>query len=175
MCARRNSGFTIIELIVFIVIIGVGLAGILTVYDTVTRRSADPVRAKQALAVAEGMMDEILNKNLCDPDTETPANAATSTSAICVGNVTEASRDLFDDVDDYITYPANSAVTDVTSGSTVLTGYTVTVNVTNPAANFVVAGAQNVPSNDYRIVTVTVKDTVSNQSYDITGYKFNND
>ena len=174
MFAKRAAGFTLIELIVFIVIVSVGLAGVLTVFDTVTRRSADPVRAKQALAVAEGMLDEILNKNFCDPDTETLPASGSSLPAVCGAHTTEASRDLYDDVDDYNGY-ASTGVKDVTSSATtVLTGYNVSVSVQTPAANFVV-GADSVPSTNYRIVTVTVADTVSNQNYDITGYKFNND
>ena len=47
--SRSASGFTLIELIIFIVIISVGLAGVLLIFDTVTRHSADPIRAKQAL------------------------------------------------------------------------------------------------------------------------------
>ena len=174
MSARRSAGFTIIELIVFIVIVGVGLAGIALLFDTVTRGSVDPVRAKQALAVAEGMLDEILNRNFCDPDTETPAVASTSTPAVCVGNLTEASRDLYDDVDDYNGY-ATVGVRDVTSSATVvLPGYNVLVTVTAPAANFVV-GANSITPANYRIVTVRVTDTVANQAYDVSGYKFNND
>ena len=169
-----QQGLTLIEQIVFIVIVSVGLAGILLVFDTVTRRSADPVRAKQALAVAEGMLDEILNKNFCDPDTETLPAAGSSVPATCGVHTTEASRDLYDDVDDFNGY-TSTAVKDVTSSATtVLTGYNVSVTVQVPAANFVVSADTITPTN-YRIVTVTVTDSVSNQSYDVTGYKFNND
>jgi MSHA pilin protein MshD len=169
-------GFTLIELIIFIVIISVGLAGVLLIFDTVTRRSADPVRAKQAIAVAEGMLDEIMNKSFCDPDTVTLPAPGTSVPATCGTHTTEATRDLYDDVDDYIGYN-RTGVRDVASDATVvLAGYNVTVTVTMPApgSNFVV-GANTITPTDYRIVTVTVSDTVGNQSYAITGYKFKND
>ena len=51
MRAIRQAGLTLVELIVFIVIVSVGLAGILVTYDTVVRHSADPLVRKQALAV----------------------------------------------------------------------------------------------------------------------------
>lgn len=168
------SGFTLIELIVFIVIVSVGLAGVLLVFDTVTRRSADPIRAKQAIAVAEGMLDEILGKHFCDPDTETLPAPGSSAPATCGAHTTEATRDLYDDVDDYNGY-SRAGIRDVSSdASVVLAGYSVTVTVTTPGGNFV-AGANTLPFADYRIVTVTVQDTAGNQSYAVTGYKFNND
>ncbi len=164
------SGFTLIELIIFIVIVSVGLAGVLLVFDTVTRRSADPVRAKQAIAVAEGMLDEILNKNFCDPDT---ANRST-TPVPCGANAVEASRDLYDSVNDYNLY-SRTGIRDIASDPTVvLAGYNIAVAVATPGSNFVV-GANTITPTNYRIVTVTVQDTVGNQSYVVTGYKFNND
>jgi MSHA pilin protein MshD len=176
MSTKPACGFTLIELIIFIVVISVGLAGVLLIFDTVTRRSADPVRAKQAIAVAEGMLDEIMNKSFCDPDTVTLPAPGTSAPAICGTHTKEATRDLYDDVDDYDLY-SRTGVRDVASDATVvLAGYNISVAVTKPApgSNFVV-GANTIPSTDYRIVTVTVQDAMSNQSYAVTGYKFNND
>mgnify|MGYP003387114915 CR=1 FL=1 len=70
MCTdRRQRGVTLIELIVFIVIVSVGLAGILSVLNLTTRHSADPMIRKQMLAIAEGMMDEVAAQPVtwCDP------------------------------------------------------------------------------------------------------------
>lgn len=170
MSTRRGAGFTLIELVMFIVIVSIGLAGVLLVFDTVTRRSADPIRAKQAMAVAEGMMDEILSKKFCDPDTVSTATTPVS----CGVHTTEAARDLFDDVDDYNGY-VRADIRDVSSDATVvLPGYNVAVTTQAPSANFVV-GADAVAPANYRIVTVSVTDTVGNQTYDVTAYKFNND
>lgn len=167
---RRTTGFTLIELIVFIVIVSVGLAGVLMIFNTVTRGSADPVRAKQALAIAEGLMDEILAKNFCDPDSAT----FTTTPVTCGANGVEASRDLYDAVDDYASYPPGGA-REVTGASiAALSTYNTSVTVTTPASGFVAGGVTVAPAN-YRIVRVTVSDTVSGQSYDLTAYKFNND
>lgn len=85
--SRRQSGFTLVELIIFIVIVAVSVAGILLVMNTVVASSADPLIRKQALALAESIMEEILQKNFGDPDG--------------LPNVVEVNRTLFDDVDDY--------------------------------------------------------------------------
>ena len=66
--AARQRGFTLIELIIFIVIVGVALAGILTVMNQVVSRSADPMLTKQAAALADSVMEEVLQKAYNNPD-----------------------------------------------------------------------------------------------------------
>ena len=55
----RQQGLTLIELILFIVIVGVALAGVLAAFDHATRHSADPLVRKQAIAVAESLLEEL--------------------------------------------------------------------------------------------------------------------
>ena len=55
-----QRGLTLIELIMFIIVVGVGLAGVLSVLDVTGRSSADPVIRKQAAAIAESLMEEIV-------------------------------------------------------------------------------------------------------------------
>ena len=56
---RRQRGMTLIELVMFIVIVAVGIAGILSVLNVTVLRSADPLVQKQAQALAEGLLEEI--------------------------------------------------------------------------------------------------------------------
>lgn len=67
--ALRQRGVTLIELILFIVIISIALAGIITVMNLTTRGSTDPMRAKQALIIAEGVLEEVEQAKFsyCDP------------------------------------------------------------------------------------------------------------
>ena len=80
-----QRGLTFIELVFFIVIVTFGLAGILTVLDVSSSRSADPMVRKQMLAVAESVMEEVRAQAFtwCDPD-DPNASAATS-AANCTG------------------------------------------------------------------------------------------
>jgi len=99
---QAQRGATFVELIVSIVVISVGLAGILVVMDRTTRSSGDALVEHQAIAIAEAYLEEILAKPFCDPDGTACAigNAPGSASClVCVAK--EASRDLYDNVCDY--------------------------------------------------------------------------
>jgi len=95
---RLHGGFTLIELIIFIVVVGAGLAGILSVMNTVVKSSADPLIAKQTVAIAESLLEEILLKEYANP----------------AGGYSGSSRALFDDVDDYNGYTTASGIVDMT-------------------------------------------------------------
>jgi MSHA pilin protein MshD len=98
MSNRSESGFTLIEMIIAIVIIGIGLAGVLAAFNTTVKSSADPLIHKQMLAAAEELMEEVLLKPFVPPVGVVPVNAATS----C--DLAAASRSAFDDVSDYHNY-----------------------------------------------------------------------
>src|SRR6266498_3277676 len=115
MCSRRRSrGVSLIEAVVFIIVLGIGFAGMLVLYNTATRGSVDPLVRKQALAIASSLLEEIQLRGFtyCDPD---DANVYTASSATvgangCASTVEgppfgpeagETSRALFDNVNDY--------------------------------------------------------------------------
>jgi MSHA pilin protein MshD len=166
MTKRTARGFTLIEVIIFIVVVSAGLAGILLVSNTVVKSSADPMVRKQAVSVAESMLEEILLKEYCDPDTATLAPpAAPVCPAVRVAADQEASRNLWDDVDDYNGF-ASAGVTDVTGVAVPgLGGYNVAVAVAAPAA--VPGGGATV----LKAVTVTV--TWGGGSVALVGYRGN--
>ena len=64
-----ERGISLIELVMFIVIISVALAGILTVMNKVTGHSADTLIRKQSLAIAESLLEEVelMPFTYCDP------------------------------------------------------------------------------------------------------------
>jgi len=159
---RSSRGFTLIEMIVFIVIVGVALAGVLTVLNVTAKSSADPIQPKQALLVAESMMEEILAKDYCDPDTF----VRTASPSPCGAHTTESARDLYDDVLDYAGYSSVGARSLDSLGTPVvgLENYNVEVAV---AAEASIQGATG------RLVTVTV--SVGGNNYTLSGYRFNYD
>lgn len=103
MSKHHARGFTLIELIIFIVVISVGLTGIMLVIKTVVASSADPIVRKQSLSIAESMLTEILLKDYANPE-----------GGYEKGN----NRSLFDDVSDYTGYSTKAGIVDQ-SGSPV--------------------------------------------------------
>jgi MSHA pilin protein MshD len=152
MTERQSRGFTLIELLIFIVVVSAGLAGILSVMNTVVKSSADPMVHKQAMALADSILEEILLKAYCDPD---PSGAPAPT---CAPHVNKASRVDYDNVDDFHG-KTNADFTDLPSE---LASYVIDIVVSAPAS---LAGVT------MKIITVTVKH--GSDSIAMTGYRAN--
>ncbi len=140
----RQRGFTLIELIIFIVIVSAGLAGILLVTDTVVKSSADPMVRKQAMALADSILEEILLKNYEDPD-----------PSVTTG---ETTRSTMDDVGDY-NGKSNALFTDLPAA---LASYVIGIAVVNDATTLGMAAKK---------VTVTI--THGSEAITMTGYRSN--
>jgi MSHA pilin protein MshD len=82
---KTQTGVTLVELLVSIVIVSIAASGVLGVLSMTTAASADPMIRHQAAAVAEAYLEEIMLKPIDDPD----------------GVDGEAARVDFDDLDDY--------------------------------------------------------------------------
>ena len=144
MTRLRQQGFTLIELIIFIVVVGAGLAGILSVMNQVVRNSADPMLTKQAAALADSVLEEVLQKSYADPDGT---------------NVGETDRTNWDNVDDF-----NGATQAAFGLPPNLAGYALQVAVADGAPVLGVAA---------RRVTVTVTINATGGSIALTGYRAN--
>ena len=59
---KSDRGFTLIETIIFILVLSIGAAGIMTLYQNVLSRGADPLLRHKGLVLAQDLMDEILSK-----------------------------------------------------------------------------------------------------------------
>ena len=149
--SNKTAGMTLIELIVSIVIVGIGLAGVLLTFTTTVRHSADPLVRKQMSAIADEMMEEILLKPFA-------VSAPNPPFAGCA-------RLSFNDVRDYNGY-SSVGICDI-DGVTVLTGYNISVSVSPPAA--FPAPLSGVAASDQLTVRITV--TREGESYALTGWR----
>lgn len=189
MCtSRRQHGLTLIELIMFIVIVSVALAGVLTVLNITTKSSADPMIRKQMLAIAEAMLEEVMLQPFtwCDPDdpqaataTSNAVDASGCTSAGTVENIgpemgeTRAATPFFDNVNDYngcgpgvAACNLASPIPNISGTFTSPVGYSATIAVTPEAINGV--GGATAASASLRI-TITV--TYGADSITLEGYR----
>ena len=82
---RFQLGVTLVELVVFMVIVSVALVGVLKVLEITNKGSVDPLVRKQAISIAESLLLEIEQQSftLCDP--EDPNAATAVTTADCTG------------------------------------------------------------------------------------------
>jgi len=80
---RAEHGISLVELIVFIVIVGIAAAGVVGALSMATRASADPMIQKQALAIAEALLEEVQLQpfTYCDPDDPRAAIAQSAAPA----------------------------------------------------------------------------------------------
>ncbi len=143
-----QRGISLIELIMFIVIVGVALAGILLVMNTVTKGSADPVIHKQTLAIAESLLEEI----------ELQDFSLTKSSA--------ATRADYSNVMDYHGYTTNNSGIVAPDGTAIL-----------PLANYNIASTTvasavlgGIPAGSAVRITVTVR-SPSGETIDAIGYR----
>ena len=189
---RKCVGLSLVELIVFIVVVGTAVAGVLGALGIATRSSADPMIQKQALAIAEALLEEVQLQpfTYCDPD---DANAATATTAAldstvtppavgCVVTVEALGPEAvnqpptgpletrtgavrpFDNVNDYNIFSMVGGITDITGAAiTGLDAYAASVSVAAQALS-------TVPSTDSLLITVTVTGP-GNTTVTLHGYR----
>lgn len=139
-----QHGVSLIEFIIFIVIVSTALIGILEVMNLSVAHSSDPLIRKQALTIAQSLLEEVelMPFTYCDPD---DANATTAMSAAnCTAGMDQdnggaalgpipsnemrgSTTNPFDNVADYAGF-SQAPVTDL-AGNT-YPGYSATVALT---------------------------------------------
>ena len=91
-----RRGFTLPEALLAIVVVGVGLAGLLLVFATISRGNANPLLRQQMTAIAQELMEEITVK---------PYAAAAHTAG------SGCARDSYNDIADYHGYSSSGVCT----------------------------------------------------------------
>ena len=187
MCTRE-AGLTLIEMIVFILVVSIGLTGVLLVMNKTTSRSSDPLVRKQALAIAEGLLEEVqlMPFTYCDADdahvataqaatvnASDPAQCASSADAIGpeAGETRYSVSTPFDHVGDYDGFDTTTAtppgVRDITNSQAGPAGYAASVSVQQLALG---NAGFTVPAAGALLVTVSVTGP-GNESVRLQGYR----
>ena len=147
----RQRGINLIEVIMFIVIIGIALSGILLVMNNLTSHSADTLVRKQTLALADSLLEEIELQNY-------------ATVGGFVGAPTQANRASFDTVTNYAGFQTTTGVVALDGSALGLGNYNY-----SPAVTVVAATLQGVAA---YVITVSV--TGPGGQIDVTGYRMKN-
>lgn len=135
-------GITLVELLIFIVIISVALVTFLSVFGFQVANSVDPAARVRALERGQAVLDEILSRKF-DENTPTGGVPACNSSGAPACSTMTADAD-FDDVADY------SGFTDTTDPN-----YPVSVQVME-AGDELPGGASGLSPEHARLITVTV-------------------
>jgi MSHA pilin protein MshD len=180
--SARQAGLTLVEMMIFVVVIGIGLAGVLLAINNTTARSADPMIRKQALAAAESLLEEVLQQpfTYCDPR---DANAPTATSSGVGANACSAANfsmdtpanwgsgksrygpEFFNNVGDYNGFSTGANLDDILQqASSRLSGYGAQVTVSQAGAGFGAANAD--------VLRVDVRIAGGGDSITLTGFRF---
>ena len=146
----NSKGFTLLETVLTIVILGIGVSAFAILLNTVGEKSIDPMLRQQAHAVARSYLEEILIKSFCDPNLTADCPGVCNGGSTCTDttNCTEntlggETRATFDDICDY------NGLTDIgavdQSGSSVpdLSDFTVSVDVIDGAGAIMKTGVQS--------------------------------
>ncbi|MDM3870891.1 prepilin-type N-terminal cleavage/methylation domain-containing protein [Porticoccus sp. W117] len=145
LTSNRQNGFTLIEMVVFLVVISVGLGALIAVYNQSLINSVDPVVRVKMLEIAQSQLDEITARKY-DENTPTggvPACGSAEPGAQACSFGLDSGENLanaasLDDVDDFHNYSAT------------VSGYTSAVAVT-------LAGPElGIANGNAKRITVTV-------------------
>lgn len=176
MSSSRQRGLSLVEVVVFIVVLGIGLAGMAVIYNQLTLASVDPLVRKQAVAIANSLMEEIQLRSFtyCDPDdaavltAASPAACATQEGIGAEGGETRyGPAVIFDNVSDYNDFPPMAGSIQDINGTTIagLAGYTASVAIAPAGGDF-----PAVPADEALRITVTVTHP-ANVSVVLRGYR----
>jgi MSHA pilin protein MshD len=175
MCNSLQRGFSLLEAVIFIVVLGIGIAGMAVLYNQLTLASVDPLIRKQALAIANSLMEEIQLRpfTFCDPDdpqvftATAPADCGTQEGIGQEGGETRYVDPRYDNVSDYSGFSMMAGILDV-NGTPVagLGGYKASVAIQNAGGDFPSA----IPADAALRITVTVTGP-ANVSVVLQGYR----
>ncbi|MFA7290772.1 MAG: prepilin-type N-terminal cleavage/methylation domain-containing protein [Rhodocyclaceae bacterium] len=182
--AFLQRGVTLIELVVFIVIISVGVVGLVSVTGPIVRSSADPMVRKQALAIAQSLLQEIEQQafTFCDPQDANVLTALNgpactndqnkggaafpapgSPAPTPAGETRGDAANPYDNVADYAGYQATG---DVITGFAGLADYTASVSISRVGG----AGAFAALPAD-AVLQIDVRVNGRNETVILTGFR----
>ncbi|MES2150471.1 MAG: type II secretion system protein [Pseudomonadota bacterium] len=183
MCTTRRParGFTMIELIIFIMIVGIAVVGTISLLSVTSGRSADPQIRKQALTIAESLLEEIelAHFTLCDPTDATAdvaAHASDCSSVVEDWGPEAGNSRPYDNVNDYVNSSTHvgSYTTDANGGS-FPSNYVATVSIKTesglgPSGGVIMS--DNTPANMNALrIKVRVTYPPNNDFVELDGYR----
>jgi MSHA pilin protein MshD len=171
--SRLGRGFSLIDVLLVIVLLGIVAGGVMTLSGRLAIQSAEAARTRQALALAQALLAEVSHMpfTYCDPND--PAAVSAPNAGACAtpdlmgpepGETRYNAANRFDGVTDYHNFampgPGCAGLCDITgapigvAGSSSLAGCDARVTLTPQALN-VAPPPASVPAADALLIRVT--------------------
>lgn len=182
-----SAGLTLIELLMFIIIVSIAAIALLRVFSVTVKSSADPQMRKQALILAEGFLEEVqlARFTFCEPTLDASADDALArpNPAACsteenVGQEVGSVGRPYDNVNDYVSsfgvdspaFNNGPQLQDAAGVNIQLPGYSVTLAIRPEALNGI---ASNTTPAGMEVLRITVTVTYNNGQDSVTldGYR----
>lgn len=149
MFNTKQKGLSLIELVVAIVLLGIGIGAIMGLVAKIGGSSSSPIIQTQAIYIAESYLEEVMLKDFQDPNE--------------IVETCSTPRTLWDDVGDYNCLSSPTQPTDPFGNSSqLLSRYRVSVQI---------EPQQNISSVPTRKVSVVVSHIDGGINITLTGYK----
>jgi MSHA pilin protein MshD len=177
---KQHKGFSLIEIVIFIIIVGVAVGAMTMQFSTSVAHSHEPLLRQKAVSLANFYMDEILRKKW-NENTPTGGGCVNTGSGTCPAGPAAAAigmdgdtRATFDDVDDYNGLNNNPPQDHTGTALANFAGYAVTVAVTtgttwDPLGN----AARDVAANDVLRIQVNVAVAATSETITLTAFRNN--
>jgi MSHA pilin protein MshD len=143
---RRQRGTTLVEVVLFILIVSIAVTAVVNALAVAVRSSSDPLIRRQTLAVAESLVQEIDGQPYRQKDPYNPGGADDAIGPE-TGETRAGSPLPFDNPNDYSGYTETGIVAPDGSSVTGLGSYSASVTATQQAMG-------NVPASDGLLVVV---------------------
>jgi MSHA pilin protein MshD len=167
MCAasdrgNRQRGTTLVEVIIFVLIVSIAVVSVVSALSLAVRQSADPLLQRQTLAIGESLIQEIDSQPYAQKDPYNPTGPDDSIGPEA-GETRAGSPLPFDNPNDYSGYTETGIVAPDGSAVAGLGTYSAGVVATQQAMG-------NVPAADGLLVVVTATGP-DGQSITLTSFR----
>jgi len=163
----NRRGFTLIELVIYILVFSIGITTIMTMMPQILARGSDSTLRLRGVQVAQAAMEKVLAKKW-DETTPNGGGITSTPSAFGIDGGENAMR-KYDDIDDFD--GLNGEASDDATGFNLTAGFTIDVDVSYVSLSggtFISSGASN-----YKQIKLTVHNPAINEDYELLAVKGN--
>jgi MSHA pilin protein MshD len=173
-----KRGFTLVEMILFIVVFSLGIVGVMTLYYNTLGKTSNPILRNKAVQVLQSTMEMIYSKKW-DENTPNGGCAAISECNFLLSHLGpetgETSLYDFDDIDDFVNSGSKFKKTEVWKsedfGLTEGFKIKITVSYANVAGEKIYENTSS--KSNYKLIKIEVTGNGLNETYELTAVKAN--